>query len=103
MGGGLSHLERPYRHRGVKDGVNYHEGSSQEDSSKLWVKSLGGRQMGQRERAAPGEKSRPWACHLTTPNTFIHCYRALSYGSRTDASEACCAIPRIGTNPPSLP
>lgn len=47
--GGVSHLERPYHHRGVKDGVNYHEGSSQEDSSKLWVKILGGRQMDEEE------------------------------------------------------
>lgn len=53
--GGLSHLERPYHHRGVKDGVNYQEGSSQEDSSKLWVKILGGTD-GTKRKGSPWRK-----------------------------------------------
>lgn len=101
--GGVSHLERPYHHQGVKDGVNYHEGSSQEDSSKLWVKILGGRQMDEEEGQSLEEILGTGHVISATPNTFIHSYKALSYGSRTDASETCCVIPSIGTSPPSLP
>lgn len=86
----------------VKDGVNYHEGSSQEYSSKLWVKILGGRQMDEEGQSLEEILG---TGHVTsaTPNTFIHSYKALSYGSRTDTSETCCVIPKTGTNLPSLP
>lgn len=71
-----SHLERPDHHRGVKDGVNYHEGSSQEDSSKLWVKILDGRQMGEEERQSLEEILGTGHVTSATPNTFIHSYKA---------------------------
>lgn len=32
LGEGVSHLERSYHHRGVKDGADCHEGTRQEDS-----------------------------------------------------------------------
>lgn len=79
--GGVSHLERPYHHREVKDGVNYHEGSSQENSSKLWVKILGGRQMDEEEGQSLEEILCTGHVISATPNTFIHSHKALSYGS----------------------
>lgn len=57
----------------MEDGVNYHEGSSQEDSSKLWVKILGGRQMDEEERQSleeilgTGQSSLPPPIPSSTP------------------------------------
>lgn len=59
-------------------GLTIMRGSNQEDSSKSWVKILGGRQMDEEEGQSLEEILGTGHVISATPHTFIHSYNALS-------------------------